>query len=366
MPDSEHDDPTRDDTIDRLRAARPEIAETAHSAADPDAQALLASIVRERPTATPPMHAPAVARRRRPLLVAAVASAAAIAIGVGVVATAGNAGHTPNTPTAASTTEQPVVLANIRTIAASSNSALGGTGRAEITFNTDGLDSGTTDLAFAGHDVDMTIHFADDGAGRTAFDARNRTVDGQFYLYTPGPDNVARWYHDTNQASTSVFDTDPRTLLGALAPEAQFVTVGTGTVDGVDVTHLRATDLSALPALDLSLGPIDAHDISALDLWVGADNVVRRLDLTQVQKTQEIDPKVAPELSKHADGSITITDKDGHTQTVARGENLQAVMDQFPQVTKTSTSNYSVRFFDIGAPITISAPPDAVDYAGKG
>ena len=106
--------------------------------------------------------------------------------------------------------------------------------------------------------------------------------------------------------------------------------------------------------------------MTALDLWVGADNVVRRIDLTSERKVQEVDPGVAPTLSKSKDGTVTINFKDGHKVVVPQGGDLQRVMNGLPKVTRTFRSSYSARFFDIGAPITISVPPNATDLAGKG
>ena len=367
MPAHEHDD-----QLDRLRAARPHVDATATSPEHPAAQALLHDIVASK--ATPVIETRSSAPRaratyRRPSRIAAmVAGVTVVAVGAGFVTTRGGSGDTPGTPIAASaTTTAPAVrLVNIRTVAARSNAALGATGRAEITFSGgDGVQSGTTDLSFAGGNVAMTIHFA--GAqGEPGFDTTNKTVDGEFYLYTPGPDNVTRWYHDTNSSGSSVFDSDPRTLLASLVPQAGFVEVGNGTVDNVAVTHLRATTLGTLPALNLSLGPVDAHSAKSLDLWVDGNDVVRRLDLVTEEKVQEIDASVAPLLEKHTDGTITIHSKDGHDTQTVQGRDLTDALKDLPHVTRTFDSNYSVRFFDIGAPIIINAPAGAVDIAAKG
>jgi len=367
MPAREHHD-----EFDRLRAARPELDDAAVAPERPAAQALMHNIVATN--ASDPVESRARTPRaraayRRPSGIAAmVAGVTVVAVGVGFVTTRGSSGGAPGAPTAASapTTTHPVRLVNIRTVAARTSAALGASGRAEITFaNGEGMQSGTTDLSFAGGNVAMTIRFAGEH-GRPGFDTTNKTVDGEFYLYTPGPDNVTRWYHDTNSSGSSVFDSDPRTPLASLVPAAGFVEVGSGTVDNVAVTHLRATTLGTLPALNLSLGPVDARDAKSLDLWVDGNDVVRRLDLVTEEKAREIDAAVAPLLSKHADGTITITAKDGHnTQTVKAGE-LAGILNGLPHVTRTVDSSYSVRFFDIGAPITIDAPAGAVDIAAKG
>lgn len=353
--------PEHPDALDRLRAARPELDDALLSPHTPGAQALMEEIVSME--ASPARSS----RTRKPLLVAAGATAAAIAIGVAAVATTGathpspRAGSTPKPQT----TGRVAQLVNIRTIAARSNTALGASGRAQIRFDDpSGYQSGTTDLTFSGSNVAMTIHFAGE-AGRPGFDSQNMTVDGEFYLYTPGPDNVSRWYHDTNAGGSSVFDSDPRTLLATLAPEAGFVEVGTDTVDGVEVTHLRATALDALPSLNLSLGPIDAREMKTLDLWVGTDDVVRRLDLTTERHEQDLDPKTAPKLEKHADGTIAIIGPDGR-RTVVQASDLQKALEGYPKITRTFSSNYSVHFSDIGVPITIAAPAGAVDIAAEG
>ncbi len=355
------------DDLERLRAARPDLDDTALAPEHPAAQALLHNIVATsgRPTA-PSTRAPA-AYRRPGAVAAMVAGITVIAVGASFVATRGGSDHTPSAlPAAPSTTLHSAQLANIRTIAARSNQALGASGRAEITFTGgDGTQSGTTDLSFAGGNVAMEIHFAGDH-GEPGFDVTNKTVDGEFFLYTPGPDNVTRWYHDTNSSGSSVFDSDPRTLLTSLVPEAGFVEVGPGAVDGAAVTHLRATTLGTLPELNLSLGPVDARNAKSLDVWVDGNDVIRRLDLVTEEKVQAIDPSVAPLLSKHADGTISITGKDGHKTQTVQGAALADVLDKLPHVTRTLESSFSVRFYDIGAPISINPPADAVDIAAKG
>jgi hypothetical protein len=344
------------DVKDRLRAARPETDDPAFT---PDV-VVLDAIVAAEPRAS--------AHRRVPRWsIAATATAATVGVAFGTVALVNRHDGSSTPAHVVAPTSKPgsqtLSIDSVHTIAAHSATRLQGTGRATITFDDGTGSTGTTNLAFAGRNVEMTIHFAGE-SGRRGFDAQNKSVDGEFYLFTPGPDGVSRWYHDTNAGGSSFFDTDPRSLLGALAPEAAFVAVGTDSIDGVRLTHLRATNLDALPALKLSLGPIDANTFTSLDLWIGPDDVVRRLDLTTAQDVREIDPSVT--MQKRTDGTITIVAPDGTTRTVQPGENIDDAMRDLPHVTRTIHASYSVRFHDLGAPIAVTAPPGATDVAGKG
>ena len=79
-----------------------------------------------------------------------------------------------------------------------------------------------------------------------------------------------------------------------------------------------------------------------------------------------LDPKFAPALGRSADGTTILVFKDGRRVTVPRGEDIATATDNLPKITETFRSSYSARFFDIGAPITITAPANATDIAGKG
>ncbi len=264
-----------------------------------------------------------------------------------------------------------MTLSGIRTIADRSAVAFAGSGRAEITFDVQPRSHGTTELSFSGQNLEMVIHFAGEDTDRPAFDAQNRTVDGEFYLLD-GPVGAKQWIHDTNSSGargSDLFDTDPRALVATLAPGARFATAGHGEIDGVAVTHLRATEVGALPSLKLGLGPIDGRSISALDLWVGDDDVVRRMDLTTETKTDVVDPAVAPTLTKDpAAGTVTAVFPDGRRVEITAEGKLayDELLQGLPHTTRVDRSTFSVRFFDLGAPIDIVAPPDPVDVAAVG
>jgi hypothetical protein len=103
-------------------------------------------------------------------------------------------------------------------------------------------------------------------------------------------------------------------------------------VDGVAVTHLRATVPEAIDSEALRLGELtDFPDtrLTALDIWVDRDDVVRRIDFAQ-----EYTPPPSIEISET--GSTIVEDQ-------------------------TVVVHASVRFTDIGAPLTVDAPVDARD-----
>jgi hypothetical protein len=316
-----------DEVLQALRAERP-IVPT--DRCEPDA-ALLAAIV-------------ATSRHggRRPL---------ALAVAVMVVAGAVLAGRLDIGGDGVRVSQPAPAAAEIAHIASTSQAALLSSGRALVDFHL--AQGGTAEqrvtgtVSFAGDDVEMVLRFFPDGRG-PGFEARNRTVDGHFYLYDAG-----RWVRDTNATGTEgrdMFSADPRTLLGALHPGAAFEVVGTETVDGLELRHLRATRVDRLPTLNLSLGPIDPDEVRTLEVWVGSDDVVRRLDIGTVHVATR-DPQAATVIVRGPDGRTT---KETAPPDAAR------------MVTTETSSTYSLRFTDIGAPIVITAPTGAVDVAGQG
>ncbi|HVF74054.1 MAG TPA: hypothetical protein VM938_03315 [Acidimicrobiales bacterium] len=319
-----------DDMLQALRSERPAVS-AERCAPDP---AVLDAIV-----ATPRY------RRRRPLAVAAAAAVLAGAVLAGQL-DVGKDGVKVSGP--------PPVAADIARIASTSSAALTSSGRALVDFHmaqgTMAEQRLTGTVSFAGDDVEMVLTFAPDGRG-PGFEARNRTVDGQFYLYDAG-----RWVRDTNATGTQgrdLFSADPRTLLGALHAGAGFEVVGTETVDGVELRHLRATRVDQLPTLNLSMGPMDPKEVRSLEVWVGADDVVRRLDIGTVQLST---------TSTEPPPTVVVRDADGKSRV-----KMGPVPADWPgAVTKEVRSTYSLRFTDIGAAITITAPKGAVDVAGQG
>src|ERR1700746_1830090 len=108
--------------------------------------------------------------------------------------------------------------------------------------------------------------------------ATNRVVNGQAYDYFVAADGLA-WYHDTGpNAVNSMHIPDPRKLLAELAPDASFVKAGDTTMSGVPVEHLHATVRAALPAIDLP-NLWNEGKLTALDVWVDASGVVRKISL---------------------------------------------------------------------------------------
>ena len=237
-------------------------------------------------------------------------------------------------------------------VAARTQEALRGPGRAQVDSVTDrGLEyeqRATTSVAFDGDDLEMVMEFAGE-RGRSGFTAHNRTVGGEFYLLD-GPPGQQRWIHDTNATGTrgtDLFSLDPRTLCDLLKGSAEFEVVDER--DGV--THLRARSVDELPPLSFGAGPSDARaeDVTRLELWVGPDDVVQRIDL-DLERT---------ETTRQGGETILVPRADGRMHKMVDP-------DTGEMVTTTHRSSYSVRFFDVGEPVSIVAPADAVRVAGKG
>lgn len=142
----------------------------------------------------------------------------------------------------------------------------------------------------------------------------SRHVDGEWYQRQ----GTCQWYRYTGewadrQANVG-FTLDPSTLLDELRPAGGFVEVATEQVDGIETTRLRASDpqQTTMPSIRVNL---EGHTITSLEVWVDRDGLVRRLDLAT---------------------------------TAGNEAGLRSI---------------SLRFFDLGEPITIEAPTDFEDVS---
>jgi hypothetical protein len=283
----------------------------------PAAQALLEEIL-SMPT-TPTLHdlaeestgtvpAPIVARppgRGRRLV---LAGAAALAV---ALATATLLAHRPQPSSPA-----PV---DIETALAASSSALEGSGRATFTYGVERngtvVLSGVDDWAFSGDDV------AHDSRMEGHPPWAEREVGGEAYqLTTPeaaagvATDDPPRWYHyaDHHPGLAGWFTSDPRTLLDQVIAAGPFEELGTEPVDGVDTRHVGGTNPQATPVLG-TFWRFRPGTVSSVEAWIDDHELVRRLDVTFDDPAQGI------------------------------------------------TGRYSIEFSDLGEPVTVDAPADAID-----
>jgi hypothetical protein len=347
------DAPTSDDhdltdpVLARLRAARPGPPDGVLSPHSPASRALLDDILAGR-TGMEASPRPAPAHRSRRRLAgraAAVAAVAAAAAGAVVVAPFGSSG-----PTAA---------ALVRDAAAASEQALG-TGRAALTIDTETIDGvggsadderwrDSFDYVFAGDDVAVTMDFDGRSGGE------RRIVDGELY-WRVDHEGRSSWFHQTDVTGPDLpaandFTADPRLLLAALAPAAAFEIAGDERLDGVDVTHLRATTPDDIDGMSLGLADamtgyiapdtpeeFGTSEITALDLWVDGDDVVRRID-------------------------IAITTTSYHTTMEVLEEDPSGVLRTGPETTveTTQATTASLRFTDIGQVNTVVPPAEYTD-----
>ena len=236
-----------------------------------------------RPAAFRARRVRAGLRSRRAGVVAA-GVAAACAGAVVAVQAAGPSGPAQAAPGASS----PVVLsaAYVRHLAAASRLALATSGGADVTTRQT-LDgrlqaTSTSDITFDAGNWNDTFREslpAQPGTTASTESAVNRVVDGQAYDFFAGPDGMT-WYHNIGPDAVSTLNiADPRRLLAGLAAAARFERAGAGTVDGVPVTHLRATAVRGLPAITLANLLPDGTP-AALDVWADSHGVVRRMTLS--------------------------------------------------------------------------------------
>jgi hypothetical protein len=111
-----------------------------------------------------------------------------------------------------------------------------------------------------------------------------RRVHGQEYFFGVGlpcphcDKSKHHWYHFVGPTTKPDGFADPRGILRALGPRARFVSEGSQQVDGVRTAKLKATRLSALPAVPGILYKTDR--VTMLTVWVDSHGVVRRIDLS--------------------------------------------------------------------------------------
>jgi hypothetical protein len=320
-----------DPLLDDLRSSRPEMQPSELSPTSPRAVRMMEEIV-ALPASVVSNPPP---RRFRSAIRWSAAGAVALLLAVAVWQTGGSRAGQSGPPDAG---------AAILRIASTSEQALGGSGRARIVFRQEGLpgtSEGVTNLTFSRDDLDMVIDFAGQ-EGRPGFQAQNRTVDGQFYLLD-GPPGQKEWIRDTNSTQlkgTDFFNLDPRTLIGALAPQ-----VGFEEIDAEDgLRHFRAANPDRLAKLSLG-DPVDPKSITSLDVWAGADNVVTRMVLA-TSRTETARPGARAILVENPDGT--------------RSKIIDPA-DTTPEVTRTIRSTYQVEFTDLGVPVEIKAPEGARD-----
>jgi hypothetical protein len=384
-------DPAGERALDaRLRAARPIVDADLLDPRAPVAVALMErakALAAEHSSAAPPdvtvprrargssraRHPVSPARRRRVAVMAIVAATVGVLAGAGGLLVTGL-----DVKDGRPVVHGPApVAAAIEEVAAASEAATAGSGRATLAFERVGgtLDeSGRGEVRFAGGDVEVALRYAGpDGA--PGAEVLVRSVDGELYLLD-GPPGSRRWVHDSGAGSAAsgssadLFRADPRTLLRTLRPEAGFEVVGVEEADGPDgqhgqeVHHLRSTTPGELATLNLGLGPIDARDVEQIDLWVGDDDVVQRLDLVLVaeQEFLELDGDeetyLGPEAPCQGETSVRVTEDDGSVSCRS--------LDDSRARTEQVTTRYSIRFHDLGTPVTITAPADAIDIEAVG
>ena len=253
-------------------------------------QVCAAEITEQRSAAVTafPVHP---ARRRLPPRRVAVLTGglAAAACAIALVASQTGGSVTPVAVKHPAQTPAVLTAAFIKHVALASQLALAHSGQAVISsrqtlagkFQQTAIDDITFDGANWNDSFSERLPGSQGHSGG-AQSAINRVVHGQAYDYFVAADGLA-WYHDTGpNAVHSMHIPDPRKLLGELAPAAGFVKVGTTTLDGVRVEHLRATTLTGLPAVELPQ-QWNSGKVVGLNVWVDAKGVMRKLRLTTSQ-----------------------------------------------------------------------------------
>jgi hypothetical protein len=322
---------TEHDVIDTLRRHRPEdLPDEVVSPHAPAAEALLEEILSMQ-TIDPVDTAAAVSddsdvpgaqHRRRSRRVVTAAAAAAAVVAASVVLR-------PADPSAASTVDAAI---------AQSLESLDVSGRAEVAMhevyvdeqgNQKWVQDSVDTWEYSGDDSSVTGTFRINGVDAIPGDVDpiNRRVDGEFYCYCLTSDGAFRWYHDPGlRGNDDALRANPATLLDQLRPAGDFEPVGTGLVDGAETIRFRASRPADTPADVLRESWGQLGEVTDLEVWVDEDGLVRRVD-------------------------IAFSDDEPPRP---------------PDTVNVSSATISVRFFDVGEPMTIEAPTDPIELSGEG
>ncbi|MGH9291834.1 MAG: hypothetical protein ACRDZ6_03520, partial [Acidimicrobiales bacterium] len=223
-------------------------------------------------------------------------------------------------------------------------------------------DGYNTAVTFSGQNLDERITSVPEPPGSSkSFSTDDRFVDGQFYIYTLGPNDVPEWLHDTNSAddAASMQFPDPRTLYIAISPSAQFVVDGTTTMKGETVTHLVAGNPSAISGS--ALGSLAGGTLTSFAIWVDGNDVVRQIALSTSSTSQVCQIKTLTHAA--AQGA---SPKRGWVFTTPAMKDMKELKASGACGSQTTTTDVVVAFTDLGTPQAVRVPVGAVDVNGKG
>jgi hypothetical protein len=336
------------------------------------------SVVTPRASGSPAsVHTGNFGEARQPMMRRSTAwvsgvAAASLVLGGGAALVARQGSFSPTTHGKA-----PVVVVlsarDVSDITAESSAAMAATGMAQVTDIIDQAgapqseDSGT--VTFSGQNIDENDSITSYMKGQPphTFGVDDREVGGQFYIYTPGPDDVTRWYHDTGSDNDqSMSFPDPRTLYSQIDADADFEVVGTSTLNGHTVTHLQARDAAAIP--EASFTSLTSGPLTSFQMWVDRSNVVQRMSFSSAQ-TLRTCPFIVGQGRTSTSKEIHI--KDVLPKVPGKGATMWEVEPANSSGTttcgtQTSTQEVSVTFSGLGGDETVVAPPNAIDFVGKG
>jgi len=330
---------------------------------------------RTRTTDTPinPMKVSARWRAHRPLLVAA-STIALVGASLGWGLSAMHSG--PNHRVARTTPPSRVILTatEVHRIASRSTdaAALSGTAQVTETSSQNGTPQSSNSVAvtFDGTNIDEKITVNPEPAGSAAsFATDDRLVDGQFYIYTPGPGDVPEWLHDTNSTNdaSSMQFPDPRTLYAALSPNAEFEVVGTSGARGLTLTELRALDPAAIETG--SLGNLAQGTLTAFEMTIDENDVVQQMTFASSATVHGCLFRLGAAERKELKAELEKEGVTGPIEAVSlpalhAAENATGIKPTCE--VQTTTSQVTVDFANLGVPQSVVAPQGAVDFAGKG
>jgi hypothetical protein len=219
-------------------------------------------------------------RRRVALGGAAVTATAAVLVVAMMVPT----GHVTPARRAVGTTAAgghriPALLsaATVRLISSKSAAVLADSGTAVETQDStlqgtpDPLGPTVMDVTFSGQNVNYTFTTSGHGEGGV----QNTLLNGELYFYLKLQNDQMGWIECPATGNSQLeLPPDPRTLVQAVSPSAGLENLGEQWINGVELTHLRATTPGSITQPDVVNG---IPPVITFDVWVDSNDVVRQM-----------------------------------------------------------------------------------------
>ena len=149
------------------------------------------------------------------------------------------------------------------------------------------LSTGSVNFTFSGANFNA-VDSLPTAPGRARQTLTVRRVNGQIYLFGE-PGRPHQWYRVGSLPNARRAGLEPRKILMALQPAADFKQIGSQRVGGAELKILRATKLANLPASVMSsltfVSAMGPQSLASFEVWVDHHDVVRQIKITDYDQS---------------------------------------------------------------------------------